>query len=361
MTTLVDESYKAVTIKSIEEEGKSYESEKKYIIGVLLSIKVVEKQNVINQYNKKKLGIATYNRILTFGSCKDEEGKSFCMIFESSISFRYFIYKMMDLKIGDTVVIYEPKKIMNYLSKGKDLPVIESRMLAFSHQVDRGLYLTEEVALSIPEEGYTKFFFYSGVKIKFFNAQIVPVVCQGLMCDKQKENQCGCLMGHKTPRIVLDVNVKLKEKKISEVNKMNILSWDLTKKLFTDIGRDVSITSFLDMRKLKVIRSSINNIGNIINEKGGWTIIGWVRTGFTDDEVTTDSLEKIVGAESVSPHIISLSYTKKLDNATEKLVAKEKFSMTKFTTEALMTGTNPITSMESGEEETSGKFLKKIF
>ena len=347
MIKLVDPSYTAVTIKSIEEEGKSYESEDKCIIGVLLSIRIAERQNVIKQYNKKKLGVTTYNRILTFGSCKDEDGKTFCIIFESSISFRSFINNMLDLKIGDTVVIYEPEEIMTYLSKENDLPVIRSGMFSFSHQVNRGLYLTEEVALSIPEEGYTKFFFYSGVKIKFFNAQIVPVLCQGLMCDKQKENQCGCLIGHKTPKIVLDVNVKLNEKKISEVNKMNIISWDLTKKFFTDIGRDVSITSFLDMRKLKVIRSSINNIGNIINEKGGWTIIGWVRTGFTDDEVTTDSLEKIVGAESVSPHIISLSYTKKLDKATEKLVAKEKFSMTKFTTEALMTGTNPITSMEN--------------
>ena len=351
MSTLVEESYKAVTIKSIEEEGKSYETEKKYIIGLLLSIKVAEKQNVIKQYNKKKLVTATYNRILTFGSCKDEEGKSFCMIFESNRSFRYFINKMMDLKIGDTVVIYEPKKIMNYLSKGKDLPVIESRMLAFSHQVDRGLYLTEEVALSIPEEGYTRFFYYSEVKIKFLNAKVVPVVCQGLMCDKQKVNRCACLIGHKSPKIVLDVNVKLKEKDTGEVNKMNILSWNLTKELFTDIGRDSSITKFQDMEKVKDIRKSIKNIENIINDKGGWTIIGWVRKGFTVDEVTTDMSEEIVGAESVSPHIISLSYTKKLDNTTKILVGKERFSMSKLTTEALTSSINEEQKDDEQENE----------
>ena len=31
------------------------------------------------------------------------------------------------------------------------------------------------------------------------------------MCDKQKVNQCSCIIGHKTPKIVLDVNVKLLE------------------------------------------------------------------------------------------------------------------------------------------------------
>ena len=66
---------------------------------------------------------------------------------------------MTDLKIGDTVVIYEPEEIMTYLSKGNDLPVIRSGMLAFSHKVDRALHLIEEVPLSIPEEGYTRFFF----------------------------------------------------------------------------------------------------------------------------------------------------------------------------------------------------------
>ena len=340
MIKLVDPSYTAVTIKSIEEEGKSYESEEKYISGVLLSVRVAEKQNVIKQYNKKKLGMTTYNRILTFGSCKDEEGKTFCIIFESSISFRSFINNMLDLKIGDTVVIYEPEEIMSYLSKENDLPVIKSGMFSFSHQVDRGLYLTEEVALSIPEEGYTRFFYYSEVKIKFLNAKIVPVVCQGLMCDKQKVNQCACLMGHKTPKIVLDVNIKLKEKDTGEVNKMNILSWNLTKELFTDISRDSSITKFQDMEKVKDIRKSIKNIENIINEKGGWTIIGWVRKGFTVDEVTTDRLEEIVGAESVSPHIISLSYTKELNDATKILVGKERFSMSKLTTEALTSSVN---------------------
>ena len=157
------------------------------------------------------------------------------------------------------------------------------------------------------------------------------------MCDKQKVNQCSCIIGHKTPKIVLDVNVKLlEEENKNEFRKMNILSWELTTELFTDITRDATITSFQDMVKLKNIRKSIKNIADIINTNGGWTIIGWVRKGFTIDEVTTDTMHKeTIGAESVSPHIISLSYINELDDATKKLVAKQKFSMTKLTTEAL--------------------------
>ena len=117
---------------------------------------------------------------------------------------------------------------------------------------------------------------------------------------------------------------------------MNIISWELTTELFTDITRDATITSFQDMVKLKNIQKSIRNIANIINKNGGWTIIGQVRKGFAIDKVTTDSINKeIIGAKNVSPHVISLSYTNELDDATKKLVAKQKFSMTKLTTEAL--------------------------
>ena len=55
---------------------------------------------------------------------------------------------------------------------------------------------------------------------------------------------------------------------------MNIISWELTTELFTDITRDATITSFQDMVKLKNIRKSIKNIADIINKNGGWTIIG---------------------------------------------------------------------------------------
>ena len=47
---------------------------------------------------------------------------------------------------------------MNYLSKENDLPIIKSGMLAFSRKVDNELHLIENIDLTIPEEGYTRFF-----------------------------------------------------------------------------------------------------------------------------------------------------------------------------------------------------------
>ena len=41
------------------------------------------------------------------------------------------------------------------------------------------------------------------------------------MCDKQKVYQCSCITGHKTPKIVLDVNVKLLEEENENELKKN--------------------------------------------------------------------------------------------------------------------------------------------
>ena len=158
MYTNIESGFKSVTIKSIEEDRDSYESEGKYIVGVLLSMKVSEKQVQLMQYNKKKLHATTYNCVLTFSSCDDEEGKTFCIIFENSLSFRNFVSNMMDFKIGDAIVIYEPEQIVNYLSKENDLPIIKSEMLAFSRKLDKELHLIENIDLTIPEEVYTRFF-----------------------------------------------------------------------------------------------------------------------------------------------------------------------------------------------------------
>ena len=151
MYTNIESRFKSVTIKSIEEDGDSYESEGKYIVGVLLSMKVSEKQVQLMQYNKKKLHATTYNRVLTFGSCDDEEGKTFCIIFENSLSFRNFVSKMIGFKISNAIVIYKPEQIVNYLSKENNLPIIKSGMLAFSRKIVKELHLIENIDLTIPE------------------------------------------------------------------------------------------------------------------------------------------------------------------------------------------------------------------
>ena len=81
------------------------------------------------------------------------------------------------MKVGDLVAIYEPEKITSWLSKDSDLPVVKSGLLPFFHKVHPSLYMIEEIPLVIPEEGYTRFFYYKGVKITFKNAKMVPVVC----------------------------------------------------------------------------------------------------------------------------------------------------------------------------------------
>ena len=340
MTELIPGDYEPITIKIIEQD-EDYESENKVLIGVLLSMKTSEKQKGLQQYskqyNKKKVTTTTYNRLLTFGSSNEGEGKTFCMVFNDSQSFRFFINKMQRMKVGDAVAIYEPEKITNWLSKDSDLPVVNSGLLPFCHKVEPSLYMIQEIPLVVPEEGYTRFFHFIGVKITFKNAKMIPVVCQGLMCDKQNDKKCACLIGHKTPRIVLSVKVKLTEDRFKGTEEMNILSWELTQNLFSDIHRDATITSFHDLVRLRGFRASINRIANIVNDNGGWSVVGWVRKGFTLDETTIHNEEEMVGAENVSPHIIALRFPHNLNEDAKENIKKEKYSMTTFTTEALTT------------------------
>ena len=99
------------------------------------------------------------------------------MVFDDSQSFRYFINKMPNMKIGDVVAIYEPEKITSWLSKDSDLPIVKSGLLPICYKVNPLLYILDEILLVISEEGYIRFFFYEGVKINFKNAKMIPVVC----------------------------------------------------------------------------------------------------------------------------------------------------------------------------------------
>ena len=55
---------------------------------------------------------------------------------------------------------------------------------------------------------------------------------------------------------------------------------------------------------IKVLRETIKNINKYVNDNGGWTYIGWVRTGVVVDE--SDCIHKDVeniASETQDPHI----------------------------------------------------------
>lgn len=179
------------------------------------------------------------------------------------------------------------------------------------------------IELKRPEAGETRYFAYHGLKnVAIGRSILAKSTCGGSFCDRQipVENQgkgqaaCGCfhrrdlykMVSDHSVRIPCHANVSPSEFTIIE-NFRSLRFDDLLfqkgcKSIFSSPEIDVS-----DPFVTRVLRTHVKQLVEHVNGSGGWTVVGWVRTGKVRDaneEGNRDAID--IAAEDVSPHIIYL-------------------------------------------------------
>jgi hypothetical protein len=321
----IDVQWSLVSVHECETEEYDISSEDKVLVGMLVSMKhssTSSSNNIKLRYGgmtqnstsrtssfmKLRGGNmnVTYDRLFFFADM-NTPGKCFVILTETVHKSDFLMsFAQQNIAIGDIFAIIEPDQVVRALQG--DLPLINtSKPLYPLLNCPREL-----VPLVVPETGKQRYFCLEGVLVQLSKVEAVKASCTGTLCDRQntilQTGSCGCLYFNRTCSVVLDMTVTFKAVDANgyenQYSVPHFRSWR-TSKIFihpTVMTADNEVF-FAHTRE---IRQVATNTKNVINNSGGWTIVGWYRKG---EIIDASALSNNAGSEIASDnHPIHISY-----------------------------------------------------
>jgi Tfp pilus assembly major pilin PilA len=219
---------------------------------------------------------------------------------------------LMKLTQGDTFVgsifcIYEPD--LTTQTVGATTPVLalnnDSLLPCKPH-----LALDDTTkTFALPREsGETNYFVFNNKTIRFQRISLArDVSCSGVQCDRQKpKGGCTCMHQSSSNSLVYSCDVifevPARVSKEEEFSTFHFRSLRTTSLFFKDYETHANTISVDDQTSHeKDYRNAINKQVEYINNKGGWTIVGWFMLGSTTD-ASSNGQEKVIN-EDITLHL----------------------------------------------------------
>ena len=255
-----------------------------------------------------------YDRFLMMAELSSPTSKCICHILPDSLAtLQFFTNKCFGLRqegIGDIFWIEEPHPVQSCLGSTHYVPIIESETSVFPVELKMKDKIAE-VEPSNPNEGETKYFVKHGEKkLEIGFAAIVPAICLGSFCDQQstlmnKDVSCGCLYKARNKCAnMLEATIKIPVKqtfsKMGEEVIKHFQSWHFSQ-LFVDPDCWTEV-QWEDRDHQKLLRKAVKDIVTYVNDKGGWTYVGWLRKGKTSNNSDASSSWNFASISTV-PHL----------------------------------------------------------
>ena len=281
--------------------------------------------------SRARTGTATYNRnydrLVMFADLRSSTGRCFACILEKQRDSTRFFDKMKNGQegVGDIFVFEEPPPVKNTLGSTTSVAIVElcARTLPVVGRYDQAVPLTP---LTSPSAGETAYFAKHHVtNLMLGAASFQEAICAGKLCDRQVEKKaitwkCGCIFAEKhtlSPCVVevnVGIDVPLSFDPSGSKVVHNFRSFR-TSQLFVDEDCWPTIT-LGDPHQRTLLRRAVTNVVTHINSHGGWTYVGWVRTGAVQDTSDIGSKEsENVASRDQTPHISYLYPTDSADVA----------------------------------------------
>jgi hypothetical protein len=312
--------YKEVWMSTVM--SKDYVPEETRLHAVLLQVKKNESNRLVSIYSGKggktnpTFGTSGnnrdvfYDRMLLFGCL----GVSRCFIIITYTSKRsgqlLQTFAEQNYCVGQTVVLLEPIYTEKNLGKNEDLPIFDIKDKIEPYRFP----VLQQVEFIIPKEPSTRYFMLHGVTVEIIAPTIVRSTCGGTLCDRQitkgNEKGCACLFNSATSSLVMEMTARVFVGGELVLEAENFRSWLLTNLFIGDLNMTSSTDDFQAENKKKM-RGVIKTIVKYVNERGGWTVYGWMRRGTQLDAAekgkqTRNTITEEITSEHVSPHIIRL-------------------------------------------------------
>jgi hypothetical protein len=299
----------------------AFDCDNKYILGIMLTVKIPTKPLQVYSYgtaqnNKRPSAVPTkgYDRLITFADVK-VKGRCFAAVFADKIYTANFFHHgfSQGYGVGHAWLIKEPPHTKNKLGQSPlAIPLMELQSYS-------GIPLTNMIRyvptspLFIPEGIYeTAYFCYHNItNLQIGKCKMVFSGCSGYLCDRQsipdksEKWSCGCLHTNqnKVP-LVMQMNVIIPCETSMEARGKHVIN-DFrsfqTTSVFADTG---SLANWRNesLRLEDHFRRKVCLMLKYINENGGWTILGWIRTGAIAD-VSDQKDKQTIASIKTEPHL----------------------------------------------------------
>ena len=291
-------------------------------------------------------GNKNYDRLVLFADTQ-EKGRCFAMIFKNATTSSQFFHRSIRCHegVGKVFFLDQPTPVTSTLGSTSSVPIVDSvwDSVPICNAIKT---LVPEVTIKAPEMGCTRYFCSHNVtNIQFYNATFVDSICQGYFCDRQmsRDNyinpniiRCGCFRNDRNsaPLIIqFDIGIccpaefdQSEKTYISNFRSHHTSMLFLTKETLKLVNKSNS-------NHLSLLRNSVNNIVNYVNQNGGWSYIGWLRTGIVHDiSEQQNAVAENLASTSQTPHL-SYLYPTNTECVLDEIEGYVKYKMALNTTE----------------------------
>jgi len=220
---------------------------------------------------------------------------------------------------GYITVPHRPRASTEHLGRTLSIPQLSdcTRIYPVEGQLAN---LIPSSPLVRPNEGETRYFAYHGVKNLTMGASSIECnSCGGRFCDRQAvadltpgQVPCGCFYRRDNYKYITEHELRIPcGKSINENNWLKVPKFrsfrfdqlifrDGCQKVFNSLDPGDNVAT-------KVLRIYVKKLVQLINQKNGWTIVGWVRTGQVQDDSEAGNREAFdIASEDLSPHVTYL-------------------------------------------------------
>ena len=271
-------------------------------------------------------GNRMYDRLALFADTK-ENGRCFAIIFKNaSMSSTFFENCIRTHEgVGNVLFLDEPTPVVSTLGSTASVPIIDSVWTAIPISNPMNT-LIPHVPMIAPDMGCTRYFCSHNVRdIKFCNPRFVESICHGYFCDRQlcpdnlmmpNNARCGCFQTDRSsPATMIQFDIALTcppEFDQSETTYVINFRSYRTSMLFIK-EEALKFVKKSNSNHLTLLRQAVRNIVEYVNRNGGWSYIGWMRTGIVHDvSETQSSIAENLASTSQSPHLSYLYPTNAL-------------------------------------------------
>jgi hypothetical protein len=254
-----------------------------------------------------------YDRLLMFADLSSTNGRCFACILERQKDSADFFMTMKTAEegVGDIMVLEEPPPVKNTLGSTTSVAIVDicSRTVpALAHYPD----VVPVTPLASPPAGDTAYFASHDVtNLELGGACFEEAICGGKLCDRQVEKKtptmkCGCLYQTKGRALVVEMSVGIDVPMSFDASGKKVVhnfrSYR-TSCLFVDSDCWSAIL-LGNHHHNRLLRKAVQKVLHHVNSNGGWTYIGWVRTGIVQDtsDIGTRDSENVASRDQ-TPHI----------------------------------------------------------